>query len=1845
MSKRWVWMGLWIAAGLVLGSGAQAKLLPGTTNALPRLVTKRGESFALGKKPYPKGTREKWVAEGRVLARAPEGVLPKRQALKGAADNRGILPPIKSQGSEGSCVHWAGAYYTKTANMKRNDPALNVTLASNQCSPRFTYNLTNAGEDNGAYGHEPFEIFMRYGGASLLQKPYVAGQYTALPVVADFVEGLHRRTTNYVWVWGWNPTTVQINELKAWLDAGGVAACAVYAEDTFDAWGKGDAPWVGTECSEYDINHMVTVCGYGPGYYLVANSWGTSFGSNGYIVVDAGYFENFFSDVMYPLEGTYEPATSYAQVQIDHGRRSDIRSLSFTVNGATVWSNAPLPRNAPQGTGSYDTDTRDGWALAVDLSRGSWGAANTVTARCLDRVSGTAGSLTSFSVMQGGRSHVSSNTPVAIPDNTGAAALAWVSVQPPAALDLLPASTNVGAAAASGRTLAVTGTVVWTAATNAPWLAITAGRAGTNNGTVVYSVAANAGLAARTGAITVAGGGLARTCTVVQAGAAPAVGNLIVGLAVPGQAGATMANLIYGGSLGSPVYTFHVPHGAGIASLAPTITLASGAVASPASGTARNFTAPLVPYTVTYGGQARTNYARCVVLAPAAATAGTSYDMGAPVLRDIWVDPVNGSDTTGNGTTRARAYRTINRAWADVPMSTRFSTTGYRLMLCAGTYADDRSWMEHRYGTYETPLVLEAADGAGTAVVAYDMQFFSCNYVYLRGLVFEPDNGGDGLHLDSCEFVLIKDCAIRGGPGTQRLGREGLKANQSEYLYVEDCEIANAYGNALDYMCCHYGHIRRSRIHDADDWAAYVKGGSSDFLIEGNEFYNGGTGGFVAGQGAGSEFLTAPWIHYQASNVRFVNNVVRDCDGAGFGVNGGHNILFAYNTLYRVGSRSHGIEIAFGNDSLDGAAEAPIAQTYLQWGGWTHTSTAGDQRIPNRNIYVYNNILYNPMPFQSEWQHFEFTGPWEGNTNPNIPWPATTDENLQIKGNILWNGPPSLELGIWSDTACQPDNPTCNATLLPAQNHINQLLPQLVDPAGGDFRPVGTGNVNQAVAYAIPAFPADGALSPAEPAGELNNVVLLDRAGFPRDQSGPPGAYVIGAGLTVTPASRSVGAAAGTTTFVVTNAGGGTVAYAASEAVAWLSISSGGTGTNFGTIGIAYDANGGTAARTGRVVVAGGGNSRTCTVVQAGMAPATRWAYPSGVPWPVPGLIEIENFDVGGAGVTYADTTTANEGGKYRTGDGVDIAAVAGAGNGYMLGWAKAGEWLEYTVNVATSGTYTLEARYSALGSGGQIRMLVDGTDRTGLVALPNTGSWTGYQLATKTGIDLATGIHTVRVALATAGTSGYVGIFDWFRLSTAVAPPPPPARQAYPNGVPWPVPGVVEIENFDMGGAGVTYYDTTTANEGGKYRTTEGVDIAAVAGAGNGYMLGWAKAGEWLEYTVNVATSGTYTLEARYSALGSGGQIRMLVDGTDRTGLVALPNTGSWTAYQLATKTGIDLTTGIHTVRVALATAGTSGYVGIFDWFRLSSSVAPPPPPARQPYPNGVPWAVPGVVEIENFDMGGAGVTYYDTTTANEGGKYRTTEGVDIAAVAGAGNGYMLGWAKAGEWLEYTVNAAVSGTYALEVRYSALGSGGQIRVLVDGADRTGVMALPNSGSWTSYRLTGALPVELTSGSHTVRVAMVATGTSGYVGIFDWFRFSATAGKAARGQVPGLKSLAASETGVPVAWARDGQSGWVLAPELVDGDEDTIWRGTPEARSWAVALDFGERVPLQAVDIVYENSPWTKVGALGTADMMEWRDLDGGDPGPVACRILYLDFREGDGDAAPAIREIDWAAP
>ncbi len=341
-------------------------------------------------------------------------------------------------------------------------------------------------------------------------------------------------------------------------------------------------------------------------------------------------------------------------------------------------------------------------------------------------------------------------------------------------------------------------------------------------------------------------------------------------------------------------------------------------------------------------------------------------------VRDLWVDPANGSD--GNsGSTREDALATISEAWAQIPRAMPLGDQGVRIHLLPGDYMESTFpiYWEERYGTSSSPIEIVAADGPGSARLHGFLNFFDVDHVRLIDLHVE--NEGDVFHCEQCRHITLQGLRLDGG---DRQAHETVKINQSQYITITGSDIFGSYENAIDFVAVQYGTISGNRLHDADDWCIYLKGGSAYFRIERNIIYNCGTGGFTAGQGTGFEFMTAPWLQYETYDIKFVNNIIHDTEGAGMGVNGGYNVLLAYNTLYRVGARSHLIEVVFGGRTCDGNSLA--CSQHLGQGGWG-TPGQNEEPIPDRNVYIYNNLIYNPPGYQSQWQHFAIYG-------PRIPW-------------------------------------------------------------------------------------------------------------------------------------------------------------------------------------------------------------------------------------------------------------------------------------------------------------------------------------------------------------------------------------------------------------------------------------------------------------------------------------------------------------------------------------------------------------------------------------------------------------------------------------------------------------------------------------------------------------------------------------------------------------------------------------------------------------------------------------------------------------------------------------------
>jgi hypothetical protein len=319
----------------------------------------------------------------------------------------------------------------------------------------------------------------------------------------------------------------------------------------------------------------------------------------------------------------------------------------------------------------------------------------------------------------------------------------------------------------------------------------------------------------------------------------------------------------------------------------------------------------------------------------------------------------------------------------------------------------------------------------------------------------------------------------------------------------------------------------------------------------------------------------------------------------------------------------------------------------------------------------------------------------------------------------------------------------------------------------------------------------------------------------------------------------------------------------------------------------------------------------------------------SGTPIALPATVQAEHYDRGGEGIAYHDTTAGNSGSVFR-GDDVDLQTATDTGGGYKVKSAVAGEWLKYTVNVGAAGIYTITVRVASAGAGGRFHIEANGVDKTGALAVPDTGDWQSWQTLTKTGVSLAAGTQVLRLVMDSNGSSGLTGNFNWIAVAAGSAL----ASTPY-SGTPVALPGTIQAENYDRGGEGTAYHDTTSGNSGSVYRT-DGVDLQSAVDSGGGYKIKSAVAGEWLKYTVNVTAAGTYTITARVASSGAGGTFHIEVNGVDKTGPLAIPNTGGWQAWRTISRSGIALSAGEQVIRVVLDTNGASGLTGNFNWIAV---------------------------------------------------------------------------------------------------------------------------------------------------------------------------------------------------------------------------------------------------------------------------------------------------------------------
>ena len=231
----------------------------------------------------------------------------------------------------------------------------------------------------------------------------------------------------------------------------------------------------------------------------------------------------------------------------------------------------------------------------------------------------------------------------------------------------------------------------------------------------------------------------------------------------------------------------------------------------------------------------------------------------------------------------------------------------------------------------------------------------------------------------------------------------------------------------------------------------------------------------------------------------------------------------------------------------------------------------------------------------------------------------------------------------------------------------------------------------------------------------------------------------------------------------------------------------------------------------------------------------------------LPGTIKAEEYDKGLSGIAYGNIDVTRE----------KFTSTA----------TKDDSWMEYTVDVAEDGLYTMEVEIASTNAEGLLHLAEYGFDNltfyTDLTEVPKTGSSKEFKtLRCPLKEPLKAGRHVLTLLVDKGGFC--IKSLTFKRTPT------------------FSLPGAVEAEDYFQG---------------------EGMTIVPTA---DGFALGNTATGSWAEYSINVTEAGKYNYEATVSSVVAGSKFSMVMvesDGTEKTlGTVTVPQTGSLDTYEVKT-------------------------------------------------------------------------------------------------------------------------------------------------------------------------------------------------------------------------------------------------------------------------------------------------------------------------------------------------------
>lgn len=143
----------------------------------------------------------------------------------------------------------------------------------------------------------------------------------------------------------------------------------------------------------------------------------------------------------------------------------------------------------------------------------------------------------------------------------------------------------------------------------------------------------------------------------------------------------------------------------------------------------------------------------------------------------------------------------------------------------------------------------------------------------------------------------------------------------------------------------------------------------------------------------------------------------------------------------------------------------------------------------------------------------------------------------------------------------------------------------------------------------------------------------------------------------------------------------------------------------------------------------------------------------------LPGIIEAENYDFGGNGISWYDMDSGNKGGVYRE-DDVDIDVIAGQAENYQVFSMEKGEWLEYSFRLDEKMKVSLQVLAKAESGGGEFHFEMDDIVITNRLQI---GESDGFEYSGTKDIFLPSGLHRLKFVVDEGGFSlDHIGIQEY---------------------------------------------------------------------------------------------------------------------------------------------------------------------------------------------------------------------------------------------------------------------------------------------------------------------------------------------------------------------------------------------------------------------------------------------------------------------------------------------------